>query len=216
MINKLHPYRVYILIYSIITILIGVVLLWNSKVEIHLYLNQFHSEPTDVIFKYLTHLGDGFAIVGAVIIGFFFNKKFSVQIALSGILSGIIAQFFKLVVFGPVKRPMAYFEGLNQKLHLIEGVDMHTAFSFPSGHSTAAFTLATSIALYTKKPIYQIMILFSGCVIAYSRVYLSQHFLEDIFAGSIIGVLTALVVYWLISKSSFGKNPNSNNPLITI
>lgn len=33
---------------------------------------------------------------------------------------------------------------------------------------------------------------------AYSRIYLSQHFFADVYAGSLIGVLTTILVYyWL-------------------
>ena len=34
-----------------------------------------------------------------------------------------------------------------------------------------------------------------ACLVAFSRVYLSQHFLIDIFAGSMIGVSVTLTLY---------------------
>ena len=37
-------------------------------------------------------------------------------------------------------------------------------------------------------------------LVGYSRVYLSQHFFEDVYVGSIIGVSVTLVVYYLLSK----------------
>jgi membrane-associated phospholipid phosphatase len=36
-----------------------------------------------------------------------------------------------------------------------------------------------------------------ACLTAFSRVYLSQHFIMDIYAGSIIGTLTAIGFYYL-------------------
>jgi membrane-associated phospholipid phosphatase len=35
---------------------------------------------------------------------------------------------------------------------------------------------------------------------AYSRMYLAQHFLEDVIAGSVIGVLSAFAVMTLLSN----------------
>ena len=40
---------------------------------------------------------------------------------------------------------------------------------------------------------------------AYSRIYLSQHFLEDILAGSIIAVATVIVIGGGLMKRRFGN-----------
>jgi membrane-associated phospholipid phosphatase len=39
----------------------------------------------------------------------------------------------------------------------------------------------------------------SWCV-AFSRVYLSQHFLVDVLAGSLLGTLSALFFYWYFQR----------------
>ncbi|MBS1933411.1 MAG: phosphatase PAP2 family protein, partial [Bacteroidetes bacterium] len=37
-------------------------------------------------------------------------------------------------------------------------------------------------------------------LVGYSRVYLGQHFVQDVFFGSIIGVVSALIVYITIDN----------------
>ncbi len=63
-------------------------------------------------------------------------------------------------------------------------------FSFPSGHSSAAFLLATALAVVYGGP-FVAMFLWAGAV-ALSRVLLGVHFPGDTIAGALIGCSTAL------------------------
>jgi len=63
-------------------------------------------------------------------------------------------------------------------------------FSFPSGHSSAAFLLATSLTLVYGGPVTAMYLWASG--VALSRVILGVHFPGDTLAGGLIGVSTAL------------------------
>lgn len=206
-------HKVYFIIYVAIILMVTLFISNINKSDIHIYLNKFHTSWLDSFFKYVTDLGDGMAIVLAVIILLFFSKQKSLQVALTGVFSGLIAQFLKKVVFGPTLRPSAYFGDLNIPLHYVDGVDLHTVFSFPSGHSTTIFALVTSLVLITKKPKLDIFFIVVASTVAFSRIYLSQHFLEDIYLGSIIGVSSSLVVYKVLYHTNTMKKYNLNKPL---
>ena len=86
-------------------------------------------------------------------------------------------------------------------------------FSFPSGHATTAFTLFTCLALIVPNKLLKILFFAIAALAAYSRIYISQHWLVDIFAGSIIGVTIATGFYFIFIKSS-SFSDKLNRPLI--
>lgn len=63
-------------------------------------------------------------------------------------------------------------------------------FSFPSGHTSAAFLLATGLVIVYGGPVIA-MYLWAGCV-GLSRVLLGVHFPGDVLAGAVMGSSAAL------------------------
>ena len=95
-----------------------------------------------------------------------------------------------------------------------------TDYSFPSAHSASAFYVATFFSgllyryqthrrgvLWGIVPVRkaQIFFYFVAVMVAYSRIYLNVHYLSDVIAGGIIGLLMGLLaVYshqWVLPKS---------------
>jgi len=60
-------------------------------------------------------------------------------------------------------------------------------FSFPSGHTITAFSVAVSLGLFY--PAMLIGLLFCALSVALSRILLGMHFLSDVLAGAAIGTL---------------------------
>lgn len=82
-------------------------------------------------------------------------------------------------------------------------------YSFPSGHTSFAFSLATSATLATKKwyvaaPCY----VYAGTV-GYSRMRLGVHYPSDVLAGALIGIGSSLLV-WKIDKWMNRPKPAAN------
>lgn len=69
-----------------------------------------------------------------------------------------------------------------------------TTYSFPSGHATVIFAAVTTLSFHYKDKHLRIFLLASGILVALSRLMLGVHRLEDIIAGSIIGILTGFLV----------------------
>ncbi|HET6991159.1 MAG TPA: phosphatase PAP2 family protein [Bacteroidia bacterium] len=72
--------------------------------------------------------------------------------------------------------------------------------SFPSGHTSSAFALATSISLEYPKWYYIVPSYMWACTVGYSRMRLGVHYPSDVFAGAIIGAGCAWGCWWLNKK----------------
>jgi membrane-associated phospholipid phosphatase len=84
--------------------------------------------------------------------------------------------------------------------------------SFPSGHTSAAFATATTIALdYRKWYIVLPAYLWAGSV-AYSRMYLGVHYPSDVLGGLIIGIGSGYLSHWLTKKLFKDKNHMNVQP----
>lgn len=62
--------------------------------------------------------------------------------------------------------------------------------SFPSGHTTAIFSIAVPLALI--HPLLAAVMIPLACLVALSRIYLGLHYPSDCLAGCVIGAMTGL------------------------
>jgi membrane-associated phospholipid phosphatase len=174
-----------------------------TKSDIHLFINQYHSAFFDSFFKYITNLGDGICLPLFLVIMLLIRFRDSILLVVVFLLSGLFVQILKRLFFSDVARPSKYFEG-NHTLHYIPGVEQLCCNSFPSGHSATAFSVFFVFAMVTKHRWLKCILFILACLVAFSRVYLSQHFIVDIMAGSFIGMLTVFFCYPMIQ--SFKKD----------
>lgn len=174
-----------------------------SKEDLHLYLNGLTSSTWDGVFLLLTRLGEGW-IFGLAAIAFLFHdyRKASIS-ALAGLAVLFISAALKNLVFAEALRPSAVFSP--NELRLVPGLELHKTRSFPSGHTMAAFGSFFLLALCYPKKWWSFLMGVLALLTGISRVYLSQHFLEDVVAGAWLGTLITWGVWkwgqaWSSSK----------------
>jgi membrane-associated phospholipid phosphatase len=180
--------------YLAIMAVAGYFLVNFSKAEVHIWSNQHYSEFFDIFFQYLTNLGDGMVLPLLLVIMLMIRFRDSILLVVVFLLSGLLVQLLKRLVFHEAARPTKYFAN-GYPLHLVQGVEQLSSNSFPSGHSASAFGFFLCFALVTKQNWLKLVLLVLACLVAYSRIYLSQHFLIDCMAGSLIGVITTIFTY---------------------
>ena len=93
-----------------------------------------------------------------------------------------------------IKRPRPYVTYPDLKNQTTE-----KSYSFPSGHTSSPFSIATSLSLnYPKWYVIAPAYLWAGAT-GYSRMYLNVHYPSDVLAGAALGSLTAWAT-WKVNK----------------
>lgn len=180
----------------LISLVLGILLFALSyrlgKENAFLLLNTDLGSAADLFFTYWTHTGDGAVWVPIVILVFIFKRKYLLLVFSSIILSTLFAQLSKNIFFKGIPRPSLAI--LDPSLfHTVSGVELHTLNSFPSGHTTTAFTIfLLATVLIDKKWVLPVGFLYA-ILAGYSRVYLAQHFPIDVAGGICAAIITLLL-----------------------
>lgn len=111
-----------------------------------------------------------------------------------------------------VNRTRPYTEFPNE---IIKRGEDSGPYSFPSGHTTAAFSTATALSLtYKKWEVIIPSIVYAGFV-GYSRMRLGMHYPSDVLGGAIIGVGSGFLIWRLdklIRKAQSSKKSKELSP----
>jgi undecaprenyl-diphosphatase len=180
----------------------GILLTTVSKGDSFILLNGFHTRMLNVFFVNYTFLGDGiFAIVLCVLLFAIKQRRLAVLVLIAFLSSGLVTQMLKNIIYAP--RPRIYFEASRHLFYLDKfGRSGGGASSFPSGHTTSAFAIATILSIFFKKRLLSAGLFAAAILVGYSRIYLAQHFPVDVLAGAFIGILFATISYVLVNYNT--------------
>ena len=161
------------------------------------FIQQFRNPFFDWFFRIITEAGDAifFILVGAILY-WVFDKKFAfklmVSFLFSALINGAIKQF--------TNKPRPYEQGADAVLQETHGSSM------PSGHSQGIGALG-SMMIYQYYEIKWLKWLSVALMILvpFSRMYLGQHYLEDVSVGLILGIVFGLLGLFLLSVGNNDK-----------
>lgn len=109
----------------------------------------------------------------------------AISATIAALVSVGIDQFIRSFIWS---RPRPF---LDHPAHLLLARDM--AGSFPSNHAAAGFAIAIAVLLYSRRA--GIAALIFAVLLAFSRVYVGEHYPSDVVAGAALGSGVAYVVY---------------------
>ena len=155
----------------------------NIKMS-HKYLDTIMSRATNlggVIFSSLL-------VIILILIGSSHIKLMGFELLGVLAISQIIVHTLKMLLSR--ERPYNIIEHLNTF-----GIDLKD-YSFPSGHTTASFSMAVTIALNI--PRLSILVFIIAIVVGVSRIYLGVHYPTDVAAGMFVGCFTSILVHFYL------------------
>jgi len=213
--------RIFFILYFIFLALGLFLNITCTQKEIFFWVNTHYTKFLDDFMELYTNAGDGiFCLVLAVLFILFVKIRHGLALAGTYALSGIVVQVLKRFIFTEHQRPWAAYV-TTEPVHLVNNFTPFTNNSFPSGHEATAFCMATLFIFIWPKmsPWIQTLLFILALLVAYSRIYLSQHYFIDIYAGSIVGVLSSMLIYYYFYKrkyNSAGRFAWLDRPLLRI
>ena len=208
--NPRFNFRISVAVSLFLVVIVGIILMIFGKRGTFITVNGNYNLQLDYFFQYITFLGDGLIYIPIVVYCLVFNRKFLVPVLAGIIICTIITQFLKNVVFPDQLRPLS-LEVERIFIHKVQGVPLHRRHSFPSGHTSTAFTMALLLCSILKNKVWAFVLPLIAFLVGYSRVYLAQHFPTDVCAGMVVGIISAylsLLVYdAFLKRQAVKTNP---------
>ena len=89
------------------------------------------------------------------------------------------------------------------------------SYAFPSGHVSVVFANIGALTLQYKKAAVLIPLYTWGAAVAYSRIYLGQHYPSDVLAGAVVGMGSAYLSRYLYKKIIEQKKTKRSSATLT-
>jgi len=125
------------------------------------------------------------------------------SIIINGVATGILK-----FTFG---RARPYMELGNSHFEILNFNDDY--MSFPSGHTSMAFAIATILAYRSKNTLASIGYYLLASSTGMARIYFDKHWLSDVLSGATIGTISALAV---INAENRVRDNEINNTFVPI
>lgn len=180
---------------------------YGFDIAVFEFFGKMQSGFLTYVAKFFTSFGDEafvipMIILGAVLMLFKKTRKYGMALFFAIIIGTLITN----VVVKPMAlriRPYNTLQGnaTYWQYYIGAGALSESDYSFPSGHTTAAFEIATALFLTFrsngKKKSCWIFPAIAICTMG-SRVYLMVHYATDVLCGMIVGILSGTIAYFLM------------------
>lgn len=142
--------------------------------------------------RHVSRLGDGPFYVALTFVIWLMDVQGASEFALTALAAYALEVPAFVLMKHMIKRPRPA-DALESLSAFIQPADR---FSFPSGHTAAAFVMASLVSVYF--PPFAVLAVGLASLVGLSRVLLGVHYPSDIAAGATLGLLCASLAMWLV------------------
>lgn len=175
----------------------GMYLALHEKGAEVLWLNERSNPPADRFFLWVTDLGLG-SVLSVISVSLALYRFRWALLALLGLgWVGIFTFVTKKLIFTEHVRPMHhfYYDDFTRFIHEAPLIYFQ---SFPSGHTMAIFGVCFVMAYTSGRAGLAFLFFLTALLVGLSRIYLLQHFGDDVLAGAFLGMLSGTLSIYLV------------------
>jgi undecaprenyl-diphosphatase len=149
--------------------------------------NFLYTPAATSFFVFITDYTLGYMVGPLVVLLFIFYKK-DMKMILYFITSFILLTIIRFGLSELIHRARPFVD--NASIQFLGHNHTVNGYSFPSGHSTQSFFLVYFLTTYLKTNKWITVSLYLlALLVALSRVYLGAHYVLDVLAGGLLGLL---------------------------
>lgn len=168
---------------------LGTIFYFDWELKFLHFLQSIHNPVLDSVMLFFTNSGNIIMILILISIVYPKTRRIGIQMYLALFISILIVNC-GMKPFIARCRPCWLEPGVKM---LIELPHSH---SFPSGHSSTFFAMATAVFLSNKR--FGIPTLAVASIVAFSRLYLFAHWPTDVIGGILTGTLSGVLSFLII------------------
>jgi membrane-associated phospholipid phosphatase len=192
------------------------ILLLVPKGNLERAVNGCHNIYLDNFFLVITELGNGAFLMLIIFLLFMKQIYYGVLSMICFLSSTLFVQSIKRLAFPEAPRPISFFEP-TLDLHYISSIEIHRYFSFPSGHTSGAFTVFCVLAIIFRNKYLDVAFFLLAFLVGLSRIYLLQHFFIDTYFGAVFGIaITLICVYIIQYKTNMSQSLKLNRSVFEV
>lgn len=161
----------------------------GDKKLFYIINNKIKCKPLDLFMPHLTKLGGSFFSIFAPLLLIILGKNEISLIAKEAFVALSISHIFVQILKRTIGRERPY--KILKEINTFK-IDLKDK-SFPSGHTTAIFSIITSFAI--NLPHLKFYLFTVAYLIGISRIYLGVHYPSDVLTGILLGYSTSILVH---------------------